>query len=104
MNPLQIKAYGESRLNRRKTDRADVALIARFAEQQSPLLWQLAPREICDLQRLLVRLEAVQGMSVQEQNRAHEAEGAARESVNTTCSNNGCHSRESGNDSTLSSF
>lgn len=82
VNPLQIKAFGESRLSRQKTDRADAALIAHFAEQQSPQLWQPAPQEIRELQRLLARLEAVQQMSVQEQNRAYEAEGEALESVN----------------------
>ena len=84
INPLQIKAFGESRLSRQKTDRADAALIAHFAEQQSPPLWHPAPREIRELQRLLARLEAVQQMSVQEQNRAYEAEGEALESVDRT--------------------
>lgn len=81
VNPLQIKAFGESLLTRQKTDRADAVLIARFAEQQSPMLWQPASREIRELQRLLARLEAVQQMSVQEQNRQHEAEGESLASV-----------------------
>ena len=84
VNPLQIKAFGESRLSRQKTDRADAKLIAHFAEQQSPALWQPAPHEVRELQRLLARLEAVQQMSVQEQNRAYEAEGEALESVSRT--------------------
>lgn len=84
VNPLQIKAFGESRLSRQKTDRADARLIAHFAEQQSPALWHPAPREIRELQRLLARLQAVQQMSVQEQNRAYEAEGEALESVSRT--------------------
>lgn len=81
INPLQIKAFGESRLSRQKTDRADAALIARFGEQQSPVLWQPAPPEIRELQRLLARLEAVQHMHVQEQTRRHEAQGEALESI-----------------------
>lgn len=84
VNPLQIKAFGESRLSRQKTDRADARLIAHFAEQQSPALWHPAPREIRELQRLLARLQAVQQMSIQEQNRAYEAEGEALESVSRT--------------------
>lgn len=36
INPLQIKAFGESRLSWQKTDRAEAALTAHFAEQQSP--------------------------------------------------------------------
>jgi transposase len=81
VNPLQIKAFGESLLRRQKTDRADSELIARFCEQQNPVPWQPASPEIKELQRLLARLEAVQQMRVQELNRRHEATGAALESV-----------------------
>jgi transposase len=81
VNPLQIKAFGESRLRRQKTDRADAELIAHFCEQQSPLPWQPPAAEIKELQRLLARLEAVQEMRVQELNRRHEASGEALESV-----------------------
>lgn len=81
INPLQIKAFGESRLSRQKTDRADAALIARFGEQQSPGLWRPAPPEVRELQRLLARLEAVQHMDVQERTRRHEAQGEALESI-----------------------
>lgn len=81
VNPLQIKAFGESRLSRQKTDRADAALIARFGEQQSPVPWQPASPEIRELQRLVARLEAVQQMRVQEQTRRHEARGEALESI-----------------------
>lgn len=81
INPLQIKAFGQSRLSRQKTDRADAALIARFGEQQLPALWQPAPPEIKALQRLVARLEAVQQMRVQEQTRRHEAQGETLESI-----------------------
>lgn len=81
VNPLQIKAFAESRLIRQKTDRADAHTIALFCAQQSPALWSPPAREVRELQALLARLEAVQGMRVQELNRLHEAVGAARESV-----------------------
>lgn len=81
VNPLQIKAFGESRLRRQKTDRADAELIARFCEQQSPMPWQPPAVEVRELQRLLARLEAVQDMRVQELNRLYEASGEARGSV-----------------------
>jgi transposase len=81
INPLQIKAFGESQLSRQKTDRADATLIARFGEQQAPGLWQPAPAEVRELQRMLARLEAIQQMQVQEQNRRHEAQGEALESI-----------------------
>lgn len=81
VNPLQIKAFGESRLRRQKTDRADAELIACYCEQQQPLPWQPPAAEIRELQRLLARLEAVQDMRVQELNRRHDATGDALASV-----------------------
>lgn len=81
VNPLQIKAFAESRLIRQKTDRADAHTIALFCAQQEPPLWSAPALEVRELQRLLARLEAVQGMRVQELNRLHEAQGVARESV-----------------------
>ena len=81
VNPLQIKAFGESQLRRQKTDRADAQLIARFCEQQNPPAWQPPAPQIRELQRLVARIEAVQQMRVQELNRRHEAAGAALESV-----------------------
>lgn len=82
VNPLQIKAFGQSEMRRQKTDRADADLIARFGAQSKQLfLWQPPAVEVRELQRLVARLEAVQGMHVQEQNRRHEAAGLALESV-----------------------
>jgi transposase len=81
VNPLQIKAFGESLMRRQKTDKADAELIARFCEVTKPLPWQAPAREVRELQRLLARLEAVQGMHVQEQNRREESQGIALESV-----------------------
>jgi len=81
VNPLQIKAFAESRLIRQKTDKADAYTIALFCAQQQPALWNPPAREVRELQALLARLEAVQGMRVQEQNRLYEARGAARDSV-----------------------
>jgi transposase len=81
VNPLQIKAFGEATMCRQKTDRADAALIARFCETVKPQPWQAPSREVRELQRLLSRLEALQDMHVQEQNRRHESEGLALESV-----------------------
>lgn len=81
INPLQIKAFGQALLRRQKTDRADATLIARFCAQQHPLPWQPPAPEVRELQRLLARLEAVQDMHVQEQNRRYEAQGEALASV-----------------------
>lgn len=81
VNPLQIKAFGESLMRRQKTDRADAELIARFCEVNKPLPWQAPAQEVRELQRLVARLEAVQAMHVQEQNRVYESQGIALESV-----------------------
>lgn len=81
LNPLQIKHFGEARMKRQKTDRADAELIASFCEANKPERWHAPPVEVRELQRLLARLEALQAMSVQEQNREYESHGAALESV-----------------------
>lgn len=81
VNPLQIKAFGESLMRRQKTDRADAELIARFCEVNKPQPWHAPPPIVRELQRLLARLEAVQAMHVQEQNRRHEAQGFTLESI-----------------------
>lgn len=81
VNPLRIKAFAESQLMRQKTDKADARTIALFCTQQEPPLWSPPAEEVRELQRLLARLEAVQGMRVQELNRLHEAQGVARASV-----------------------
>ncbi|MES2263227.1 MAG: IS110 family transposase [Pseudomonadota bacterium] len=87
INPLQIKAFGESKLRRQKTDKADAELIARFCAQNKPTSWQAPPKEVRELQRLLARVEALQDMLVQEQNRRYEAQGIALESVERILTN-----------------
>ena len=81
VNPAQIKAFGQAMMNRQKTDRADSTLIARYCQTMKPQAWHAPPKEVRELQRLLARLEAVQSMHVQEQNRRYEAQGIALESV-----------------------
>jgi transposase len=66
VNPLRVKAYGESELSRAKTDRADAGVIARFCQAHRPEAW-VAPtpleRELVALSR---RLEALEQMRQQE--------------------------------------
>lgn len=81
VNPLQIKAYGDSKMRRQKTDKADAKLIAEYCASEQPIEWQPPPKEVRELQRLLARLEAVQDMLAQERNRQHEAQGVPLESV-----------------------
>ena len=60
VNPKRIKAYGESRLSRGKTDKADARLIAEFGEKETLPVWQPpAPERVAlkDLQDRLDELE-----------------------------------------------
>jgi transposase len=44
VNPMQIRAFGQSELSRTKTDKADAALIARFCKAMQPNAWE-APKD-----------------------------------------------------------
>jgi transposase len=57
VNPARIKAFGQSELQRNKTDRADAMLIARFCLSQHPEPWTPAPPEIRELQALVRHLD-----------------------------------------------
>jgi transposase len=81
VNPAQIKAYGQSLLTRNKTDASDARLIARFAAGHQPPPWQPLPAEIKRLQALVRRLEALQEMAQQEQNRLATAELIVGEAI-----------------------
>jgi len=69
VNPARIKAYGRSRLQRNKTDKADAELIARFCSEQNPALWTPPPPRFKELQALVRRLDDLQINLDQEQNR-----------------------------------
>jgi transposase len=69
LNPAVTHAYAASRLARAKTDRIDAALIARYTATEQPAAWTPAPREVRELQALIRRLDALQGMRTQESNR-----------------------------------
>jgi transposase len=53
VNPARIKAFGASELQRTKNDRADAALIARFAVKHEPEAWTPPPAELRQLQVLV---------------------------------------------------
>lgn len=69
VNPAIIHAYAGTQLARSKTDRIDAALIARFTATQAPPPWTPTAPEIRELQALVRRLDALQGMRTQESNR-----------------------------------
>ena len=81
VNPLQIKAYGQSLLNRQKTDRADARLIALYCQAQRPTPWTPPPVSVRKLQALVARLEALQQMRVAELNRQSIADADVASSI-----------------------
>jgi len=69
VNPLRIKKYAESKLQRNKTDQLDAKVIADFCRTQEPSLWQPASAEQEALQELSRRLSALQKERTAEKNR-----------------------------------
>lgn len=82
VNPFAIKAFSQSELSRAKTDKADAALIARYAAAMKPPLWEPPSASEKRLRQLVRRRADLISMSVQEKNRL-EAPGseAAQNSI-----------------------
>jgi transposase len=57
VNPVQIKAFGQSELRRNKDDRPDAGLIRRFCEKQRPAPWTPPPVHLRELQALTRHLD-----------------------------------------------
>lgn len=81
LNPLRIKGYASSKLQRHKTDRTDARLIADFGSTQEPPLWTPPPPEIRHLQALTRRIAALEEMKQMELNRRDGAPPALRPSL-----------------------
>lgn len=75
VNPLRIKAFGQSEMVRTKTDKVDAGVIARFCRSQSPEPWQPPSPRMRELRALVRRCAALKEMRVQELQR--RAQGAA---------------------------
>src|SRR3990172_13233669 len=69
VNPARIKRYGESKLHRNKTDKADAALIAEFCSKEKPALWTPQPAFRKHLRWLVRYLADLASMYQQERNR-----------------------------------
>jgi len=69
VNPRQVKSFGESELQRQKTDRVDAGVIARFCRATNPAAWTPPPAELRRLQELVRWLDALKRMQTQEKNR-----------------------------------
>jgi len=69
VNPARIKFYGNSKLKRNKTDKADAELIAEYCLREKPGLWSPPPQNYKDLQALIRQLEALIESRQREKNR-----------------------------------
>ena len=67
--PARIKRYGDSKLHRNKTDKADAALIAEFCQKEKPALWAPFPPYLKQLRQMVRRLDDLQANYQQERNR-----------------------------------
>lgn len=74
VNPARIKRYGESKLHRNKTDKADADLIAEFCQKEKPALWQPLTSEVKHLRALVRRLTVQKANLQQEINRLKSGE------------------------------
>lgn len=69
VNPLRVKAYGQSELARNKTDKLDAALIARFCQAHQPTAWTPPATHLRELRELVRRCDSLKAARVQEINR-----------------------------------
>lgn len=69
VNPARIKHYGNSKLRRNKTDKADAQLIAEYCLREKPAIWTPPPVSFKDLQALVRHLDDLQAAKRQASNR-----------------------------------
>jgi len=81
VNPARIKGFAQSELSRTKTDKVDAGLIARFCAALRPEPWQPIALAIKQLQALVRRLETLNQMHQQEQNRLETASALVQSSL-----------------------
>lgn len=81
VNPLRIKGYAKSDLQRNKTDPADARTIAGFCLAKDPEDWHPLPAEVKHLQALTRRLESLEEMLSAENNRLEAASNSVRPSL-----------------------
>jgi len=71
VNPGRIKKFGESHLQRNKTDKLDAALIADYCRRMQPPAWIPPTPEVRDLQILVRHLDDLMQCRQQARNRLH---------------------------------
>lgn len=83
INPKIIKHYGQSKMQRNKTDKMDARLIAQYCQKESPRAWQPPTEAQRILKELTRRLETLQKDRSREKIRlkAKEHPDMVRESI-----------------------
>ena len=81
VNPLRIKGYAQSNMQRNKTDRLDARLIADFCLTQKPDAWHPPSVAVKHLQSLVRRVEVLEEMRQAEDNRLANASAEIKPSV-----------------------
>jgi transposase len=66
VNPLRVKAFGQSEMVRTKTDKVDAGVIARFCRSQTPEPWRPPSPCMRELRALVRRCAALKEIRVQE--------------------------------------
>ena len=69
VNPLRVKGFSQSELQRNKTDSADAGLLARFCQLHMPDLWRAPSLPVRQLRALVDRLQVLKDMTQAEGNR-----------------------------------
>jgi transposase len=83
LNPAQVAAFRQSRLGRHKTDRADAALLARFAALHHDELRRATPDEpeLAQLRELVAYRDELVAQRTRLHNRQHAAQWATQTHV-----------------------
>ncbi len=74
INPALLKAFGQARLVRTKTDQTDAALLAEFCRRQQPAAWTPPDPATRALRALVRRRESLLDVRQQEANRLSSGE------------------------------
>lgn len=69
VNPLRVKGYSQSLLQRNKTDSADAGLLAQFCKLHTPELWTAPSLQVRQLRGLVDRLQVLKDIALAEGNR-----------------------------------
>lgn len=87
VNPFLIKRFGESTLQRNKTDKIDARVIAHFCDERAPDAFVPPSQGVRLLQALVIRLHTLQAMSQAEHNRLDVAHDAVKPSIQAVIDN-----------------